>query len=328
MLPEKKKKLIIGIIAIIVIIIVVFLLGKLSSFIKDKGEETKERRNDSYSEKFKYIGIFQDEDKILNLYGIDEEETSLGVRTFYDILDIKLINEKLVLYSDATNELRYDKSEDEYYFYELDTKYNNNYKIRLANKYVVSYSNKTLSYWAFDSKEVFEIRKNLENDTFFVSEDNVYFLDNNGLYEYNLDEAREEKIIKLNETDEVVVIGVTKDYIILTINEELYGYKKSGSVRYKPSDYLKEEYEFIAITDNGFIYKQDNILKEYSFITNRVLEKEVYFEYEILSSLYLGDEVYYFKINDNDKEKYVIMDMKEKKIIKELDNDYLYMVKL
>lgn len=328
MLPEKKKKLIIGIIAIIVIIIVVFLLGKLSSFIKDKGKETKERRNDSYSEKFKYIGIFQDEDKILNLYGIDEEETSLGVRTFYDILDIKLINEKLVLYSDATNELRYDKTEDEYYFYELDTKYNNNYKIRLANKYVVSYSNKTLSYWAFDSKEVFEIRKNLENDTFFVTEDNVYFLDNTGLYEYNLDEAREEKIIKLNESDEVVVIGVTKDYIILTINEELYGYKKSGSVRYKPSDYLKEEYVFIDITDNGFIYKQDNILKEYSFITNRVLEKEVYFEYEILSSLYLGDEVYYFKINDKDKEKYVIMDMKEKKIIKELDNDYLYMVKL
>lgn len=328
MLPEKKKKLIIGIIAIIVIIIVVFLLGKLSSFIKDKGKETKERRNDSYSEKFKYIGIFQDEDKILNLYGIDEEETSLGVRTFYDILDIKLINEKLVLYSDATNELRYDKNEDEYYFYELDTKYNNNYKIRLANKYVVSYTNKTLSYWAFDSKEESEIRNNLENDTFFVSEDNVYFLDNTGLYEYNLDEAREEKIIKLNESDEVVVIGVTKDYIILTINEELYGYKKSGSVRYKPSDYLKEEYEFIDITDNGFIYKQDNILKEYSFITNRVLEKEVYFEYKILSSLYLGDEVYYFKINDKDKEKYVIMDMKEKKIIKELDNDYLYMVKL
>ena len=39
MLPEKRKKLIIGAISVVVIIIVVILLGKISSFIKNRNDE-------------------------------------------------------------------------------------------------------------------------------------------------------------------------------------------------------------------------------------------------------------------------------------------------
>lgn len=88
MLPEKRKKLIIGAISVVVIIIVVILLGKISSFIKNRNDENTQR-NDDYSKMYDYIGVTIDEDNIYKIYGISEnDEKYLDVKTFYEVKDM------------------------------------------------------------------------------------------------------------------------------------------------------------------------------------------------------------------------------------------------
>ena len=96
MLPEKKKRLIIGIIATFAIIIIVILLALLSNYIKSRHEnQNHERRNDAYPEKYEYFGITMDKDGIYKLYGISgDEEEYLNVRTFYNVEDMIIKNNK------------------------------------------------------------------------------------------------------------------------------------------------------------------------------------------------------------------------------------------
>lgn len=325
MLPEKKKKLIIGVIAIIVIIVVVFLLWKLSSYIKSKNTDNDiERRNDDYSEIYKYVGVLKDEDNILNFYGINEEEVSLGVRTFYDIEDIKVYDKKLRMYADATNELRYDKKNNEFYFYELDTKYSNKYQVKINDNYVVVLSNDTLKYWEYGGEEVI-INENVKIDSFYVIDNIIYYMFEGNLYSYDIKTLKEERVLRL--TLDSIILGINKTYAYVKTNEELVVYKIEGAIKYNIKDYI-EDYDFITISPNGFILKQDNTLKEFSILTASTKDIINDFNYEVLKSIYLDNFECFMKLNDETEEKYVIIDMDEGKIIKELDNDYLYMVKL
>ena len=166
MLPEKKKRLIIGIIATFAIIIIVILLALLSNYIKSRHEnQNHERRNDAYPEKYEYFGITMDKDGIYKLYGISgDEEEYLNVRTFYNVEDMIIKNNKLVIYSDAVNELRYDKKTKEFYFYEIDSNYSNKYKVLLSKDYIVTKEDKinllkSLSNYNSETKDYYFITK-------------------------------------------------------------------------------------------------------------------------------------------------------------------------
>lgn len=325
MLPEKKKKIIIGVITIIVSIVVVLLLWKLSSYIKSKNTDNDtKRRNDDYSDIYKYVGVLKDEDNILNFYGINDEEVSLGVRTFYDIEDIKVYDKKLRMYADATNELRYDKKDNEYYFYELDTKYSNKYEVKINDKYVVVLSDDTLKYWEYNGEEVI-INENVKIDSFYLIDDIIYYMFDGNLYSYDIKALKEERILRL--TSDSVLLGINNAYAYVKSNEELIVYKLEGAIKYNIKDYIKD-YEFVTISFNGFILKQDNTLKEYSILTASTKDIISDFNYEVLKSIKLSNSEYFMKLNNEMEEKYVIIDIDEGRIIKELDNDYLYMVKL
>ena len=116
MLPEKRKKLIITSISIIVMIFVIIGIAKLSSYIKRMNTPVQDlKNNDTYPSKYQYYGFSKDQDNIYKLYGImGKDETYLNLRTFYNIKDYTLRNNKLVIYSDAINEIRYDSKEDEF----------------------------------------------------------------------------------------------------------------------------------------------------------------------------------------------------------------------
>ena len=145
MLPEKKKRLIIALISVVIIIITVFAIYELSSYIRSRNNNTtiEERNNDEYPSDYSYIGVLKDKDNIYKLYGIkDKEEKYLNVRTFYDIKSFELLNDKLMIYSDATNEVRYDKKLDEYLEKKAKAKFNNDitksvedYKVFYENAY-------------------------------------------------------------------------------------------------------------------------------------------------------------------------------------------------
>lgn len=325
MLPEKKKRLIIAGIALVLIIITVFLLGKLSSYIKSKNDNnvTKERRNDDYPEKYDYYGILKDEDGIYKIYGIGENEEYLNVRTFYNIQDYITKDNKLVLFSDATNELRYDNKKDEFYFYELDSSYSNKEFYSLSDNYIIINALNKVSYKKFNEEETVLITDELKNENVLVRDNKVYYLKNDGIYEYNLD-TKENKCI-INGEGDISIINVLGDYIYINKDGEELIYKISSALKIVLSDYIKEEYSIVNLTDAGVVIKQDGQLKIFSFITNKILNDTFDLEgYNNTYSLYLGNDLYYMNLELNNNKKYIIIDMSSKKIIKEFKENYLY----
>lgn len=325
MLPEKKKRLIIAGIALVLIIITVFLLGKLSSYIKSKNDNnvTKERRNDDYPDKYDYYGILKDEDGIYKIYGIGETEEYLNVRTFYNIQDYITKDNKLVLFSDATNELRYDSKKDEFYFYELDSSYSNKEIYSLSDNYIIINALNKVSYKKFNEEETILITDELKNENVLVRDNKVYYLKKDGIYEYNLD-TKENKCI-INDEGDISIINVLGDYIYINKDGEELIYKISSALKIVLSDYIKEEYSIVNLTDAGIVIKQDGQLKIFSFITNKILNDTFDLEgYNNTYSLYLGNDLYYMNLELNNNKKHIIIDMSSKKIIKEFKENYLY----
>lgn len=325
MLPEKKKRLIIAGIALVLIIITVFLLGKLSSYIKSKNDNnvTKERRNDDYPDKYDYYGILKDEDGIYKIYGIGETEEYLNVRTFYNIQDYITKDNKLLLFSDATNELRYDSKKDEFYFYELDSSYSNKEIYSLSDNYIIINALNKVSYKKFNEEETVLITDELKNENVLVRDNKVYYLKKDGIYEYNLD-TKENKCI-INDEGDISIINVLGDYIYINKDGEELIYKISSALKIVLSDYIKEEYSIVNLTDAGVVIKQDGQLKIFSFITNKILNDTFDLEgYNNTYSLYLGNDLYYMNLELNNNKKYIIIDMSSKKIIKEFKENYLY----
>lgn len=195
MLPEKKKRLIIGIIATFAIIIIVILLALLSNHIKSRHEnQNHERRNDAYPEKYEYFGITMDKDGIYKLYGISgDEEEYLNVRTFYNVEDLIIKNNKLVIYSDAVNELRYDKKTKEFYFYEIDSNYSNKYKVLLSKDYIVTKEDKIINYRKYNNKEMKNITNEAIDYEFLLYNNKVYYVSEDGIYEFNLNNEKTKK---------------------------------------------------------------------------------------------------------------------------------------
>ena len=188
MLPEKRKRLIIGIIAIFAIIIIVILLALLSNYIKSRHEnQNDERRNDAYPEKYEYFGITMDKDGIYKLYGISgNEEEYLNVRTFYNVEDMIDKDGKLVIYSDAANELRYDKKTKEFYFYEIDSNYSNKYKVLLSKDYIVTKEDRIINYRKYNSEEIKNITDKAIDYECLLHDNKVYYVLEDGIYEFNL----------------------------------------------------------------------------------------------------------------------------------------------
>ena len=311
MLPEKRKKLTITIIAIIFIIIGVYSLGKLSNYIKSKNTK-EEQRNDEYTDLFDYIGISKDKDGIYKLYGIsDSEETYLDVKTFYEVKDVTVINKRLVLYSDATNELRYTKEKEEFYFYEIDSYYNKSDSVNLASDYLIINDNQ-VKYKKYGTEEFTNLNKITD---YLVNGNKLYILKSDSIYEYDLNTLEEKMVVVYKAKELVKLLAVSNEYIYYLKDNVL-------NVTGLKSNFNKEltDMEFISLSSDGFITKKDNILTNYS------LTKEDYtYDFSnynnIDSIIYLDNDLFYISYDKN----YVILDMKKNRAWKSLENDYIYL---
>ena len=248
MLPEKKKRLIIGIIATFAIIIIVILLALLSNYIKSRHEnQNHERRNDAYPEKYEYFGITMDKDGIYKLYGISgDEEEYLNVRTFYNVEDLIIKNNKLVIYSDAVNELRYDKKTKEFYFYEIDSNYSNKYKVLLSKDYIVTKEDKIINYRKYNNKEMKNITNEAIDYEFLLYNNKVYYVSEDGIYEFNLNNEKTKKITDKTPEDQVKLISVNNKYVYTIINDEYIVYKIDSAEKINVSEYIKEQFTGIV----------------------------------------------------------------------------------
>lgn len=331
MLPEKRKRLIIGIIAIFAIIIIVILLALLSNYIKSRHEnQNDERRNDAYPEKYEYFGITMDKDGIYKLYGISgNEEEYLNVRTFYNVEDMIDKDGKLVIYSDAANELRYDKKTKEFYFYEIDSNYSNKYKVLLSKDYIVTKEDRIINYRKYNSEEIKNITDKAIDYECLLHDNKVYYVLEDGIYEFNLNNEETNKIIEKAVDDQVKLISVNNNYIYTIINDEYIVYKIDTSEKINVSEYIKEPFMYVDEKDEALIFKDSEGIKTFSLLTRRASSKVYYIDgYDVEKSININDNYYYMNLILDDNEKYVIIDLEEGKEIKEFNNKYLYIWKV
>lgn len=331
MLPEKRKRLIIGIIAIFAIIIIVILLALLSNYIKSRHEnQNDERRNDAYPEKYEYFGITMDKDGIYKLYGISgNEEEYLNVRTFYNVEDMIDKDGKLVIYSDAANELRYDKKTKEFYFYEIDSNYSNKYKVLLSKDYIVTKEDRIINYRKYNSEEIKNITDKAIDYECLLHDNKVYYVLEDGIYEFNLNNEETNKIIEKAVDDQVKLISVNNNYIYTLINDEYIVYKIDSAEKINVSEYIKEPFMYVDEKDEALIFKDSEGIKTFSLLTRRASSKVYYIDgYDVEKSININDNYYYMNLILDDNEKYVIIDLEEGKEIKEFNNKYLYIWKV
>ena len=315
MLPEKRKRLIIGAISIVVIIIVVILLGKISSFIKNKNDENTQR-NDDYSQIYDYIGVTVDKDNIYKVYGINEdEENYLNVKTFYEVKDTINIDNKVVLYSDAVNEIRYDNKKGEFYFYELDEFYNKYDNVKLTHDYMVISDENGISYkkYGSDNRESIEIP-----DKYLVRNNKMYYAKDESIYEYDMASKNNKMITMYEKNDIIELLDISDKYLFYLKNNEL----NATSLERIFSNRLNDK-KFYSISSDGFITLENNILKNYA-ITKGEYTYEYKINEEINNLIYLDNNNFYLSFSNN----HVIIDMKSSKVWKNLDNEYIYLMKV
>lgn len=328
MLPEKKKNLIIGIVAIVLLIVVIIIIANISNKIKSKNNEEEERNNYVYPSNYDYIGILKDEYDVYKVYGINnDEEVYLNVSTFYEIKDILEKDNKLLFYSDAINELRYDGKS--FYLYELNSFYNNAYNIYLTTNNIVLQKDNTLMYFDYASNidNATTISDNLLNDTVYVRSNSVYYMLEDGIYKYNM--LNSENTNLFPDINEYTLIAVDKTHFYFTKDNITYTYNVTTDTL-RDITYLVKNSILVTTLENGFIYiKDDNGIKtinDYSWDDDKTFSYPI--DYNIIASKKLSTEELYIKKSGGDTTQDIIVNVESDEVIKELEHNYLYIMKV
>ncbi len=336
MLPEKRKNLIITLCAIVIFIIVFISLGALSKYIKSTHKEYV-RSSSSYLNTYDYYGITETDEGNHNLYGINkDEEKDLKIRTFYPVLDYKIINDKLVFFSDAVNEVRYDKTAKEYYLYELDSYYSNNYTVKLANNFVVLKGNHDLFFWKYgdDEKNKKEITKEMISDNIFVMNNTVFYSLKDGVHAYDMANASDELIVPAEASLSLDIYPGTDHYFYLFIDNHFFVYSFEEKRCLSVSDELSES----NIKVMGIVGKK------IAYIDQNDLGKLKFYSLEIFTFLkdYIdlqNNEILIFKALDNEemfleaKDEYGnitsgIINAETKEVVQSFENNYTQIIKV
>lgn len=315
MLPDNRKKLIIGIVAVIVSIIVIILIASLSNFIKSRSNLEKKRVDGDYSSKYAYYGFVKDDYNVYKLYGINEDEEFLDLKTFYEVKDVLVKNKKLIVYTDALNEIRYDTDNNEFYFYELNSFYSNKLNIRLSNDYLIDVSD-NVTYWGndTDNTESQKIDNNIKD--YVISDNSFYYIKEDKLYVYDLALGLKDTLENVSSSD--TLLDANENYLYLTNERDIYIYNIKNKTMTNVSDVLKEDIYYLGSTKKGFLYLTENNVKEYDHSVFQSKLLKMNFNESVKSSKYLKDKVYYM---ENDEGSFIYDFIKNEKI--ELENKYI-----
>lgn len=335
MLPEKRKELIIWIASIVGVIIVIIIMYNFAKFMRGLGANNEEVivYDDPYPNDYVYYGFAVDEDKNYQLMGLDSEfnENQLGLRTFYVMNDLYYYNEHLVLYTDAINQINYNATDKKFNFYEQNSFFSNTTDVIITPGYYVFISNDRLEFCeSTECSEKTTISEKLINDTVFNSENQIFYQLSDGVYGYDLSNG-EEKNIVTNARNTLEFLAVDEEYLIFTVGNNYWMYTIRSGIAENLNEYvdLDDNYKFICLQNDNLYFQMtneedDNVLVGIS-LTNREILNDSYDigSEEIINVKPLGDTLIYAELFKDEDVRYVIMDLEERQVIKELENPYV-----
>ena len=331
MLPEKRKNLIIAIVAIILLVILIIVLASISNYIK-MHTDTGKSDND-YLDKYSYIGItYDEEDTLYKIYGITSnfEEEYLNIGTFYNVKDAIIRNNRLVMYSDATNELRYDSKQKEYYFYELDLNYNRNTQVILTNDYIINRNNGIISIHKYgdDINEDVVINENESFGNYILNNNKIYYSQQNGIYEYDINVQANKRLIYNNEATPLSIISVSDKYMFYyNLGNIPMLYRFDGERITALEDFIKDTTFIDLYSDTLLLEINDESgykLKKYSLKSHEYEDYELDLQDNLVTkSIKVNSDLYYLEYTNNAAKTYNLLNIKNNNIIK-LNHNYDY----
>ena len=329
MLPEKRKNLIFMIIAVIGVIIVIIVMYNLAKYMRNRGVDTTVY-DDPYPEVYPYYGVYYDEENTYKLAGINGSfnETDLGLLIFYPINNLYWRNNHLAFYSDATNELRYNSNDEVYTLYELDTFYSNNVDVFISGDILVMLEDNRLSHRTIGGEEASEISNNLVSDKVLCLNDKVYYVINEGIYEYDLSTGSTKLIMIRGSNNEQELLAINDEYLVFR-NDNNYYFYEFDSGRTNEVNLELENATFVALVDVYFIYQYEDesghTLGTYSLEIRQDIRRNFNLGWEeVTHAYYLSGNYIYAELEDVDDGsiRYVVIDVQNTRVVKELENRY------
>ena len=269
MLPSarRRKTILIVIISLLSLIIVILAIYGLTK-IAHQNEPTK-FISDPYPDNITYLGLTFDEENGYYVFkALDKEFNVLedySVRSFFAIKDMLVLDHKLIIYSDAVNEIAYDQKNNQFFLNEIDSFYNNQRMVKLNKDYmlILTQDNKLIkrAYNAVDEKDDVVISENILSENMAKSQNLIFVHNEEGIMGYDTD-TLENKLIRSS--------FINKDMNIKDYNEN-YMYVDAGSdsfiysFRNNKSYFLKEEKDevnFLSFFIDGYVYTKNNNSKE------------------------------------------------------------------
>lgn len=332
MLPDRKKNLIIWVVSIIGVIIVIFLMYNLAKFMHNRSGNVVVA-DDAYPADYSYYGISVDEDNNYQLTGLnlDYDETILGLRSFYYIDKLYYFSDHLVLYSDAINQVNYDKNNNTFSFYEINSFYSNQIEVLITDNYYIFIA-PTEIYYSLknDLNNTKSITNTLVSDVALIQENSLYYEQEDGIYVYNFEEESSNLLVA--DVANVELVDIADNYLLYMMDNQLWAYslrrQNTINVGQKISDEESKAFTYVALVPDYLLYEVEdqegnNVLKKYSFALNMPLKAEMDLQNEtIMNAFYIEENRLYIELVKEDLVRYLIVDYNTNSIVKELENKY------
>lgn len=339
MLPDKRKKIMIATISIFFLILVVLGVSFLTKTIK-KNVETP-FISDAYPQEVIYIGVQHDsknDTEVLSILNGAFEKTTHSLSTFYKISDYKVINNRLVIYSDAINEIAYKANEDEFIFNEIDSFYSNRIDVRLANDYVVFLTDTgALEYRNYNANEKGKnktIATDLDKENFIVIKNIVFYRDIEGIVGYNMDTEQKSVVIAASQTFYPYIVDANEQYVLTKSNDRYAIYDiNSNTTTYINETLSLETINIFSLFNKGIVYEKNNpyALEAYNVFFKRKEGNPYNIQegYKVSEMYNINESNCYLDLVDEEgNHEYYIFNITSKKIIATLSEGYDKIIKI
>ena len=158
----------------------------------------------------------------------------------------------------------------------------------------------------------------------------MYYQLASGVYEYDLTQASSSLIVS-NEQNELEFLAIDDEYLIYIVGGVYWLYNLDNKINISLSEFITIDtpFSFVCLNNDKMYLEVINEEGEYNLIafslTNNQVVDDVYNigNEEIINNYSLNDNYIYAELLRDEKVRYVIMDLEEKIIVKELDNPYI-----
>lgn len=336
MLPEKKRKLIITIVSIIAIILVIILMYNLAKFMQNQSKiNDTTTKDDAYPMVYDYYGFMYDEDGNYQLVGLSSnfEENKLGLRSFYAMSNLYYYNNHLVLYTDAINQINYNKEDEEYFFYEQNSFYSNDTEVYITNKNYIFNNGKKLEYCPKENCTKKVISENLSDDIVLIDDELIFYEENNTINSFDI--TKDEKKTIDSSNTELQLLALNDKYLIFLKNMSIYVYDLLDGYATDISSSILEdtlEFTFLSLQDESIIYQTkdedgNNVIKTYFMPLSDTLNATYNLAKEEVTNCYpITDKLLYAELVLDNRVRYVIMNMETQEIVREFSNPYVVLI--